>query len=106
MSGARQRSRLSDFGFSMSEETRRSGLKPGRPARLGVPERVAMQLTGHKTRSVFDRYNIVSAGDLRTAAAQLSVLTGTKKDNPGTTQPGVEPGLCDFLGKVGGAVRI
>ena len=38
----------------------------------------SMPLAGHKTRSVFDRYNIVSDGDLRTAATQLNGLTGTK----------------------------
>jgi hypothetical protein len=52
--------------------------------RRGVSERVAMQLACHKTRSVFDRYNIVSSGDLRTAAAKLHGLTGTKKGQSGT----------------------
>jgi hypothetical protein len=36
-----------------------------------------MQMTGHETRSVFERYNIVSAGDLREAAKRLDVATGT-----------------------------
>jgi integrase len=39
--------------------------------RAGVPERVAMQLTGHKTRAIFERYNITSPADLRDAAQRL-----------------------------------
>ena len=39
--------------------------------RANVPERVAMLLTGHKSRAIFDRYNIIHEQELLDAGDQL-----------------------------------
>ena len=55
---------------------------------VGVPERVAMKVSGHRSRTVFDRYHIVSPGDLQEVARKLTgTFSGTMPQNPPANLP-------------------
>lgn len=47
--------------------------------RAGVPQAVAMTMTGHKTEAVFRRYNITDDRDKREAVRKLSAYRETRK---------------------------
>jgi len=49
--------------------------------KAGVPESVIMEITGHSTREMFDRYNKVDEEDTRNAAEKLQLFLATVDQN-------------------------
>ena len=63
--------------------------------RASVPERVAMLLTGHKSRAIFDRYNIIHEQELLEAGDQLVKYLAQQAQ---ATPRGLNPGFSEKIG--------
>ena len=96
----RKGERLKSFPKSWNTAVKKAGLKGRIPHDFrrsavrdmvdsGIPEKVAMEISGHRTRSVFDTYHIVNEDAIKRASEQRGAYEKVK-----IGPMGIESGIC------------
>jgi len=62
----------------------------------GIPEKTAMRISGHRTRSVFDRYNIVNEDNLKDASEKLAMQYEQHKEVIAQAQNALNSGIISI----------
>ena len=64
----------------------------------GIPEKTAMKISGHKTKAVFDRYNIMNEDNLKNASEKLAMQFEQHKEVIAQVQNGLDSGIISISG--------